>query len=198
MSGLFYQLVSVLWNDTICSFSTLKKRRTTRIRRVYSQTVYLLGLVGRKLILNLQGDGGRNRRGGRRWSQQWSKHSSRQRDIQVKCYSLKLELPFNVLSSCVKCQMSPFMIIHSVCSVWFFRTWNPDAHWLWNLFPWTLFWVQLHHSGSSPFSLCILPWAYFFGWGQTHQCRHFPLLCDFMYICLRLCLQVDRGIFGFF
>lgn len=107
---------------------------------------------------------------------------------------------WNLNSHLMSCpaEMSPFMIIHSVCSVWFFRTWNPDAHWLWNLFPWTLFWVQLHHSGSSPFSLCILPWAYFFGWGQAHQCRHFPLLCDFVYICLRLCLQGDRGILGFF
>lgn len=43
------------------------------------------------------------------------------------------------------------MIVHFVCSVWFFRTWNPDAHWSGDLFPWELWF------GSSYIVLVRLP-----------------------------------------
>lgn len=46
----------------------------------------------------------------------------------------------------------------------------------------------------APFVCAYCPHHISFSWGQTH----FPLLYGFMCICLRLCLQKDKGIWYFF
>lgn len=77
--------------------------------------------------------------------------------------------------------MSLDLIVHFVCSGWFFRTWYPDAHQFISLR--TLFWVQLHCSDSSTFWLCILPWAYVFLAGDRHIFLPFVALCVFAWGC---------------
>lgn len=172
----------MLWGDTVYCFPPWRRKWNKQNQESFiaRQLIYTVQLAESSFWIYkvvLVGGTGTEQKRGERWSQWWSKHSSRQRDRRVKCCCLEFELPSECPAQTTKMSDvpvhgSPFCLQH-----WISQDLEPRCLLMGEFnSSRTLFWVQLRCSG---FSVSILPWAYFFGWGQTRQCRHFPLLSGF-------------------
>lgn len=71
---------------------------------------------------------------------------------------------------------------------------GPGTQILTNLYPWELCFGSSYIILIHPSFICAYcPEHICFSWGQ----KHFPLLCGFVCICLRLCLQKHKGVWYF-
>lgn len=152
--------------------------------------------VGRKFILDFSGSFGG---GGRKGTEEEGEDdlNSGQSIHPGNGVSRLNAIPWNLnsyLMSCwdegnVRCPWSWLSILFAVFSF----SW-PGTQMLTNLYPWELCFGSSYIVLIHPSFICAYCLGHIcFSWGQ----KRFPLLCVFVCICLRLCLQKDKGIWCF-